>query len=145
MNSFRSRKRLQSSGEKETTRTPTSTKNQRADAEMARKSTTERRNALASTIAVSRNETKTRAATGSEIRIKTGHGPKSGTERRTETGTGIENGRRTKKETEIEQETGILTGSGTETGINGGTRTKRESGTKKGKRGTKMERVATRR
>lgn len=145
---FRRRKKLQNAVEVGTRRTQTSPKNRRADAETGRKSITEKRSALTSTTAANRTPTpkaatKTRAATGSETKIKTKDAPKTETGRRTEIG--IENGKKTRRETKTGKKrgTGILTETGKETGKNEETETKsrgkRESGTKKGMRGTKVE------
>lgn len=146
--SFRRRKKLRNAVEVGTRRTQTSPKNRRVDAETGRKSITETRSALTSTTAANQTptptakaETKTRAATGSETKTK--DAPKTETGRRTETGS--ENGRKTRRETKTETKRGIgiLTATGRETGRNEETETKsrgkRESGTKKGMRGTKVE------
>lgn len=108
---------------------------------MGRKSTTVTGSALTSITAVNRTTTpKTRAVTGSGTRIKTKEEPR--TER------GIEKGKKTRRETKSEkrQEIGILTETGKETRINEETEIKsgrkRENDTKRGKRGTKVERVA---
>lgn len=127
MNCSRRRKRLQSAAGAGSRRTPTSPKNRRADAETGTVQT--------NSSAVIRNPTpktvrKTRAATGSETRIRTKDGPKI--ER------GIETGTKTEKRREI----GILTKTekNEETKTKSGT--KRENDRKRGKRKAKMERVA---
>lgn len=145
MNFSRRRKRLQSAAGARTRRTQTRPKSRRADEEMVKKRATVTGSALTSTTAVSRTTTpKTRAATGSGTRIKTKDESKTGTRRRTKRG--IEKGKKTKRETEKRRERGIPTKTGKETRTNEETETKsgrkRESDTNRGKRGTKMERVA---
>lgn len=156
LNYSRRGKRSQSAAGAGTRRTQTSPKSRRADGEMGRRSTTVTGSAQTSSHAATRTDTpktvtKKKAVTGSETRTKTREEPKTGTRRRTERGKWTrrrtERGKRTRRETKTEkrQETEILTETEKETRRNEETKNEKKTGRdkKRGKRGTKVERVAT--